>query len=61
MSSEQTAALVCQVGEKRLSSISNTKALMERLLCDCGIALAVLLCAATQVRPVSLCCERVNV
>lgn len=24
---------------------------MDRLLCDCAIAVAVLLCAATQVRP----------
>ena len=30
---------------------SATRALMDRLLCDCVIALAVLLCVATQVRP----------
>lgn len=51
VSGEQTAALASQVSETDWAP-SATPAPMERPLCDCGIALAVLLCVATQVRPV---------
>lgn len=52
MSSEHTAASVAPPSHRLVRQTpSATRGLMDRLLCDCGVAVAVLLCVATQVRP----------